>query len=409
MRSFVEATLVLALLAPPAWGQRCESCHATQRDPRLRGPAAAVEASVHRGPLVGCVGCHGGRADEAQASAHDPAAGFVARPSAAEAVERCGACHADARFLRRAGVALQVDQLALFRADPHGLAVADGRPRAPSCVACHGAHDVVRGGDRASPVHPSRVADTCGRCHEGPDAVRGRRPEGQRPTTWRGSVHGRAALQGHEGRSPTCAGCHGAHGAQRLAGGPDARCGHCHPDEAAAAARSPHPRPFARLGFGTCVPCHGSHAVGEADGALLGGGAANVCARCHRGAQRASSSAERLNALRAEALRSLDVAEDAVHAADRAGLSLPEALARLEEARSARRRLDVALHTLDEARVGEVTAEVRRSAQASREVVRRTLARRARQRRGWGWAAGLFTALGVLLALRARARDEGDP
>jgi predicted CXXCH cytochrome family protein len=412
LRSFAEATLALALTlaAPAAWAQtaateRCAACHETLREDRLRGPALAARESVHGGAHVGCAGCHGGRPDETSTRAHDPAVGFVARPDLATATERCGACHADARFMRRTSATLPVDQLALFRADAHGHAVGEGRVRAPSCVSCHGAHNVRRVSDPASPVHPSRVADTCGRCHAGPAAVRGARPAAEPPSAWRASVHGRAFVERGNAQAPTCASCHGAHGEFREAGGPDARCGSCHDAEAEAFARSPHAAPFARLGFSGCVQCHGSHAVSEADGVLLGGGASSVCARCHGGTQRSSAVAGSLDTIRAEALRALDAADDALRRADRAGFTVPDASARLEEARAARRRFDVVLHTLDERAVREAAGDITRAATASRRAVRDTLARRDRQRRGWVPAVGILFALSALLALRSRAKE----
>ncbi len=405
MRSFADIALALTIaLASTAVAaeERCGQCHATLREARLRAPAEALRESVHDAPRVGCSGCHGGRASEATTAAHDATAGFVARPDLAVTSERCGACHADARFIRRASATLQVDQLALFRADAHGHAVADGRVRAPSCASCHGAHDIRHVSDPASPVHPAHVAETCGRCHEGPTAIRGARPANEPPAAWRASVHGRARVERGDENAPTCASCHGAHGEFREAGGPDARCGGCHRDEADAFTRSPHAAPFARLGFSGCVQCHGSHGVGEAGGALLGSGSGNVCGRCHDGAQKALETASRLDAARAGALRAVDEAADLMRRADRAGLSIPEGASKLEAARAAQQRLDVALHTLDERVVAGVVREVTSAATASQRAARRTLGLRDRQRRGWLPVVGLLLALGGLLALRSR-------
>ena len=406
MRCSADLAFALALaLAAPAVGaqERCGSCHAGLREPRLRGPAEQVAASVHAAPQVGCSSCHGGRANESTASAHDPAAGFVARPSPAEVADRCGGCHADARFVRRTNDALPTDQLALFRAAPHGRAVAANRADAPSCASCHGAHDILPTRDLRSPVHDSRVATTCGRCHENAPRAPGHAAEP--PSAWRGSVHGRALLDRHDPGAPACADCHGAHGEYQESGGPGGRCGACHADEAAAFARSPHAQPFARLGFSGCVRCHGSHGVSEVDGALLGGGASSVCARCHGGSQRSFETAGRLAAARAGALRAVDDAEDELRRADAAGFTVPEAGARLEAARAAQRRLDVELHTLDEAAAREAAAAVTGAACEARAAVRRALSRRDRQRRAWAPVAALFLVLGALLALRARTGD----
>lgn len=407
MRGFAERSVALAcalawlLLAGSSSAQdACARCHAGLTEARLREPAARVAESAHRAADVGCAGCHGGRRGEPTASAHDPAAGFVARPSPAEVVERCGTCHADARFIRRHGASIQVDQQSLFRQDPHGRAIARGVTGAASCVSCHGAHDVLPGHDPRSRVHPSRVAATCGACHAGPS--RSDRSRESPAALWRRSAHGEAHARG-VASAPSCAQCHGRHGERAEAGGPAGACASCHVDEGARSLSGPHGAAFGRLGFGACVPCHGSHDVAPAADRLLGVGADSSCVRCHAPGQRAWVRAQRLAALRDGATAAATRARDAVRAAREAGVEPPGAAGDLREVLTAEARIRTVVHGLDEAAVEQAAAAVREPSRRAIASSSRALARRARERRGWLRALAPLTLLLALLLLKLRA------
>ena len=47
----------------------------------------------------------------------------------------------------------------------HGKAVAGGSEKAAVCTDCHGAHDILGGGDPKSTVFKFNVPDTCAKCH----------------------------------------------------------------------------------------------------------------------------------------------------------------------------------------------------------------------------------------------------
>lgn len=399
MRAFAEraarlGALSVALFAPPAAAQdACARCHVGLTDARLRDPARAVATSAHRAADIGCAGCHGGRRAEPTTSAHDPAAGFVARPSPAEVVERCGTCHADARFVRRHGASIQVDQQVLFRQDPHGRAIARGVVGAASCVSCHGAHDVLPAHDPLSRVNASRVAAVCGQCHTAPS--RADRSHEAPGALWLRSVHGEAHARG-SARAPTCASCHGRHGERVEAGGAAGACAQCHVEEGERTAEGPHGEAFERLGFGPCVPCHGAHDVAPAADRLLGAGADSACVRCHAPGQRAWETGQRLAGLRDSALTEAARARDAVRSAREAGIDPPGAARALSEVLTAEARMRTVVHGLDEATMEEaaraVIAPARRAVTASRGA----LARRGAERKQWLKA---LAPLGILLAL----------
>lgn len=399
-REWLGLAVSALLAATPALAQdRCAACHASLGEPRLRAPATLVSASVHRAGDLGCASCHGGRRGEPTVAAHDPASGFVARPTAAETVERCGTCHADARFMRRHRSSAQVDQLALFRQDPHGRAIARGAVGAASCVSCHGAHDVQPSHDPTSRTHPSRVSALCGGCHSAPARVdRAREAPGP---LWLRSVHGEA-LAGGNARAPSCASCHGAHGERVEAGGAAASCGGCHVEEAQRSARGPHGAAFERLGFGPCGPCHGAHDVAPAADRLLGVGGDASCVRCHAAGQRAYGVAQRLAASHDDATAAGIRARDAARSARSGGAEPAGIEASLRALHTAESRLRSAAHSLDEGTMRDASAAVQSIAAQIEGSSRASLARREVERRQWRYALGPLGLLLVLLLLKLR-------
>ncbi|MDO9019870.1 MAG: hypothetical protein Q7V43_23300 [Myxococcales bacterium] len=403
--ALVALVAALSLAGSSASAQEtCVSCHATQQDLRLRDPVERLRGSVHDLAL-GCSGCHGGRGNEPTVQAHDVSAGFVARPDPATVADRCGTCHADARFIRRHRDDLPTDQLALFHADSHGRALARGNLAAPSCLGCHGSHDVRAANDPASRVARRRQHETCGGCHSDPARMAGTRLPTNQAALWAGSVHGRAVLAQGSLSAPTCAGCHGAHGEYREAGGPEGRCRHCHEAEAEAFDRSPHASVYRRLGFSGCVACHGSHDVREANGALGTAGSMGVCRRCHGEGRESDGVARRIAAEAERARRDLGQARAAVRAMEAAGLRVPAVKALVDEAAQADVRLRVAMHALDEGVAREAASAVSRSAQRARELARRTRERDANGRRAWLVALPPLAILAALLLLKIRQID----
>lgn len=421
MRCFIDlARLRVALLSlvaalslvgsTAAAQETCVTCHATQQDARLRDPVERLAGSIHARAL-GCSGCHGGRGNEPTVQAHDPSSGFVARPDPATVSNRCGTCHADARYIRRHRDDLSTDQLALFQVEAHGRTLAEGSPSAPSCSSCHGSHDVRSPGDPAARIARRRQHETCGECHSDPARMAGTRlaTHTDQAALWAESVHGRAVLVHGSTAAPTCAGCHGAHGEYREAGGPEGRCRGCHEDEAAAFDRSPHASAYRRLGFSGCVACHGSHEVHEANGALGTAGGMGVCRRCH-GADRKSDDVARRIAREAElARRELDQARTVMRALANDGLRVPAVATLVDEAAQADVRLRVALHALDENVARDSAAAVLRPARRARQLAQQARQHDAQGRRAWLLALPLLAifAAFVLLKIRQLDRDRG--
>ncbi len=254
MRSDRLAVLLLvAVLGVPgaAWAQGdqlCLMCHsdvtlfAGLEDPtRMVVTDEDLAESVH-GPLgLGCSFCH---------------QGFTTFPHPADApAPGCGNCH----------IQMQRD----YDAGRHAYALERGDELAPTCVTCHGGHDIKRSSDPESPTYHAVAAQLCANCHgeaglRTADVVR----LPQTYVAYAESVHGLAT---EEEGAASCTDCHGVH-AMRGPLDPESMinrmnvsstCGQCHDEVWAAYDMSIHGRAL-RAGLidsPTCTDCHGEHHI----------------------------------------------------------------------------------------------------------------------------------------------------
>jgi hypothetical protein len=413
LRTAAALAALAALGAAPALAgeEACGVCHGAERVQHAR--------SVHPEAAVGCVTCHGGdpaRADSKEA-AHAKEKGFTGKVSRARAVETCGACHADVARMRPYG--LRADVLEAYRDSHHGRAVLGKEdPDAATCVDCHGAHEVLRVRDPASPSHRGRVPATCGRCHGDEAMMKRHGIPADAPRDYAGSVHGLRHAEGRPG-VPTCADCHDAHAATPPgAGEVSATCGRCHAEAAEMFRRSPHFAASREGRMGQCTACHGNHAVSRPGFALFdapaagedGNGAGTRCLSCHDPADRedrGSAVAASFGRGFREATAARDAAAARVDAVARLGFFVDDERASLEEARRELVRAVPLTHTADPVRV---EAALRRA----RSFVAEALAgadgkvRERRDRRILGtFGAVVLLGLSGFLALRRRRAAAG--
>jgi cytochrome b subunit of formate dehydrogenase len=205
----------------------CGACHAddafnARRPVRINRPLAGFEHSVHFTTLMedgtgaSCTDCH---------AAHQlyPSADPRSTTSRGSIAATCGACH---------------DAVAQAYADSiHGRAVARGNTDAPTCVDCHGEHDIRAAGDPDASLYPSRVAEaSCVGCHESERISRRYGMLAGRLRSYLDSYHGLAS----RGGSTTVANCASCHGVHDIRPSSDPRssvnkanlprtCGRCHP------------------------------------------------------------------------------------------------------------------------------------------------------------------------------------
>jgi predicted CXXCH cytochrome family protein len=286
------AALALAATAATARAQEtreeeaatCLSCHS---DPTLAVKFAdgasrsllvdpqTLAHSVH-GRRQRCTDCHPGM----QEVPHPERTFQDAAAFRAAFAETCKSCHIDKYTKLVDGVH--------YRRLPKG--------DAPSCIDCHGAHDV------SPPATPrTKVSETCAACHSDVGEA------------YAASVHGRALAGGHGGDVPVCTDCHRSHD---VAGPHDQgwlvrtpqMCADCHADEqrmkkyglstavvrtyladfhGLTASLSPAANSGDRRVTALCTDCHGVHditKVTDPGSGVLRANLAQTCGRCHPGA-----------------------------------------------------------------------------------------------------------------------------
>ncbi len=182
-----------------------------------------------------------------------------------------------------------------YQESVHGYALARGNERAPTCVSCHGVHEIRKSDDPESPTYHARIAETCVECHSTggllTDAyVKLASPE-QQYARW---VHGPANGNGPS-EAATCTDCHGVHDLKGH-NDPDSRinrlnvsstCGECHQAVSSEYDRSIHGRALAAgvSDSPTCTDCHGEHLILHPDdpdaGTHSGRLATQLCGDCH--------------------------------------------------------------------------------------------------------------------------------
>lgn len=296
LASHLSAVVLALLIAAPApavevpeatlANRRCFNCHgqahigeltAAERAGMVRtdgqtpdGPARpglhlapdALAKGVHAG--LACTQCH----TDAENLPHPRNLGAI----------DCGACHEPAAVAFRDGV--------------HAEALARDDPMAPSCVTCHGSHDVRKKTDRDSLTFPLNAVQLCGSCHEKHTSTN---PNGSNPrdniADYLESVHGSAVVKGGLVVAATCADCHGAH---RVKPSDDPTsvahrsnipntCGKCHIGIADTYADSIHGKALAenRPDAPVCTDCHTAHGISRTTTPDFVLDLVNECGTCH--------------------------------------------------------------------------------------------------------------------------------
>jgi cytochrome c3-like protein len=245
----------------------CVICH-TEMTPEI--VEAFLAEDVHAGEQS-CAGCHGGNPDadpEDMDAAHEVDS-FKAPPwSIQTSVDRCGKCH--------------TVELDTYMTGPHGKALAEGKNDLPGCIGCHTQHPLHKVNGKNSPVQPSRVPQTCGKCHADQVMMTAHDLPFDVVRKYRNSVHGNALLDQHNSEAPSCTGCHDNHGIHHENVSTfDEACGRCHTFEADAFKSSKHQRIWELTEAPVCITCHGNHDINKAGTHMIGTEESAVCSKCH--------------------------------------------------------------------------------------------------------------------------------
>ena len=395
--------LVMALAPNLVAKDSCIECHAALDD-ILQAPAVAFPTDIHQHRGFSCVDCHGGdpNQDDSEASM-SRAHGFVGKIKRVDVPKLCARCHSDANLIHKYKPQQRIDQYALYQTSVHGKRIAAGDAAAANCVDCHSVHDIREVKDPLSPVYPLRLPETCARCHADASHMSKYKISTNQFADYRKSVHWEALAKRGDISAPSCASCHGNHGATPpQVGSVAAVCGTCHTMFEDLYRKSPHQQAFADMGMGGCVVCHSNHAVLQPSGKMLMGPQA-VCDQCHDADSSGGKTAVQMADLISDLESSLQRSDEILAVARRSGMEVSEALLRQQEGKETLVKSRVAVHAF---RVSQVAVPVNEGMKISAETYQAgvsALNERRFRRLGLAFSllAILVTMTGLWLTIRS--------
>jgi predicted CXXCH cytochrome family protein len=395
------AVAVAAADKPPV--DRCRECHAAFEG-KLGDPAKLFADDVHAARGLNCADCHGGNPNEEDPTkAMNRAKGFRGTPKRSEVPTLCARCHSDGAYMRAYNPSLRTDQLAQYWTSVHGKRLRGGDTRVAVCMDCHSAHNIRPASSPLSSVHPLHIPKTCGRCHADAAYMKPYKIPTDQLKNYQASVHNEK-LQGGDLSAPTCATCHGNHGAAPPGVGSIERvCGTCHVFQERLFDQSPHKQPWQQAKIAACLTCHSNHAVRRTSDALLRAGNESLCLRCHSEDDPGGKTAKQAHAALTGLDTSLQQAAAILERAERAGMDVGEGRVTLYSGREKLIKARVDVHALNVPNIEETTAAGKKLAEQANLAGQQALAERAFRRKGL--ALSLVVIAFVILALWLLIRD----
>jgi cytochrome b subunit of formate dehydrogenase len=253
--------------------QECLACHSRQdltmeRDGEVISlyiDTLEVYRSVHRG--VTCARCHTGASPR------------LKRPCATVANKvDCSICHSEV--------------VATYETSIHGQLADRGDPEAPTCIDCHGKHNVAARRDSQSPTYPRNVPRLCAMCHRhGAKAAKRIKDKHERIKEYVMSIHGKGLLESGLVVTAMCTDCHTAHHILPHTDPTSSvyreniphTCAKCHNGIYEQFTNSIHSPTVSKTDkpLPTCNDCHSSHTISRTDDVGFRLKIINQCGRCH--------------------------------------------------------------------------------------------------------------------------------
>ncbi len=393
--SAAPSELVPTPIAHPkgAGDNTCSDCH-TKLGGKQADIAAQWQRSAHAERGISCADCHGG---DPSATTRDKAmsatAGFVGVPAKAAIPALCASCHADVALMRQYN--LPTDQYAKYRESVHGTLLAKGDAKVATCYDCHGGHQVLNANDPASSVYPANVPKLCAGCHSDKALMAPYGIPTDQLDLYQQSVHGQALIDKQDFKAPTCATCHGTHGAAPPGIGEVANvCGSCHSATQTYYSKSPHASGGADAP--KCITCHGHHDVSQPTDALYTGSASRHCGACHAPDSVPGKAAQSISDSITSAANAYASAEDGLKVARQLGMLVTPQENQLREANTGLITARAAQHTLDLSTVQKSTDSALKTAEQARVAAEAAVAESIFRRR-----AMIVAVVGIALTIAA--------
>lgn len=265
-------------VSPVAGQNSCIDCHTKLGGASVK-TVSDFQSSIHAERNVSCVDCHGGDPTKTtKEEAMSVKAGYIGKPKTVDIPALCASCHARVELMRQYDV--PTDQWAKYQTSIHGKKLAQGDTKVATCFTCHDGHGTKKTNDPSANVYPFNVPALCGSCHANPDLMKPYGIPTNQYDLYRASVHGIALLDKQDTRAPSCATCHGTHGAAPPGFDEVSNvCGSCHTATQAYYLQSKHAS--GATGTPKCVTCHGRYDVGVPSETMFIGNTSRDCKSCH--------------------------------------------------------------------------------------------------------------------------------
>lgn len=226
----------------------CTTCHADEKFTNYR---RSVHGAIKNGKAgATCTDCHTTHA--IQKLSDKPTS---EKKKFAELI--CARCHAEVSTK--------------YMASDHGTALTREIKGAPTCIDCHGEHEIMPVATDSARISRKNEAKMCLSCHQDNEEVRKRvGPSAGFIASYENSVHGQALQRGNDAAA-TCSDCHGSH-EMKKGSDPNSRvskkhiaetCGQCHGDVKEQYDGSIHGKALMKgiAASATCTDCHGEHNI----------------------------------------------------------------------------------------------------------------------------------------------------
>ena len=208
-------------------------------------------------------------------------------------VSTCGKCHDNPEFIKKHSISGNQPGK-MYTSSVHGKRLLSGNKNAPTCVTCHGKHDIKNRVQFGSKIAGVNVPNTCDKCHK------------QITEDYEKSIHWLAVKKGIRS-APSCNDCHSEHSMQSVYNGnkrdavkkiQDETCMQCHQSlilsqrygmstkNANSYMDSYHGR-ASKHGdnkVALCVDCHNVHKILPKDhpeSSINKNNIVNTCKKCH--------------------------------------------------------------------------------------------------------------------------------